>query len=208
MRDSDCLYNTGEAPSREITKDQRKTVLIGCDGVNSVVAKWLGFKKPVFSGRFGMRGCADYKGNGELEDNPAKMKQFVLSNVHVPDQLKAVVQDTPIDSIIVTPLRYRQPWEVLRGNISKGGVCVVGDALHPMTPDIGQGGCSAWEDGVVLARTEDRKIGAFDTAGDGRGAVEATEVVEEGGLEGKCEGGGDLCYPQEHVAGGRRRLLQ
>ena len=90
--------------------------------------------------------------DGELEDNPAKMKQFVLSNVHVPDQLKVVVQDTPIDSIIATPLRYRQPWELLRGNISKGGVCVAGDALHPMTPDIGQGGCSAWEDGVVLAR--------------------------------------------------------
>ncbi|KAJ0011262.1 hypothetical protein Pint_33726 [Pistacia integerrima] len=122
------------------------------------------------SGRSGMRGYADYKGNhgfepkflaffgkgircdGELEDNPAKMKQFVLSNVHVPDQLKAVVQDTPIDSIVATPLRYRQPWEVLRGNISKGGVCVAGDALHPMTPDIDQGGCSAWEDGVVLAR--------------------------------------------------------
>ncbi|KAJ0011263.1 hypothetical protein Pint_33725 [Pistacia integerrima] len=78
---------------------------------------------------------------GELEDNPAKMKQFVLT----------------------------------------------GDALHPMTPDIGQ----------------DRKIGAFDVAGDGRGAVEAAEFVEEGGLEGKCEGGGDLCYPQEHVVGGK-----
>ncbi|KAJ0009942.1 hypothetical protein Pint_33983 [Pistacia integerrima] len=80
------------------------------------------------------------------------MKQFVLSNVHVPNQLKAVVQDTPIDNIVATPLRYRQPWEVLQGNISKGGVCVAGDALHPMTPDIGQGGCSTLEDGVVLAR--------------------------------------------------------
>ncbi|KAJ0077141.1 hypothetical protein Patl1_35779 [Pistacia atlantica] len=27
--------------------------------------------------------------------------------------------------------------------------------------------------------------------------------MEEGGLEGKCEGGGDLWYPQEHVASGR-----
>ena len=31
-------------------------------------------------------------------------------------------------------------------------VCVAGDALHPMTPDIAQGGCSALEDGVTLAR--------------------------------------------------------
>ena len=29
---------------------------------------------------------------------------------------------------------------------------MAGDALHPMTPDLGQGGCSALEDGVVLAR--------------------------------------------------------
>ncbi|KAJ0077174.1 hypothetical protein Patl1_35780 [Pistacia atlantica] len=28
----------------------------------------------------------------------------------------------------------------LRGNISKGGVCVARDALHPMTPDICQVG--------------------------------------------------------------------
>ncbi|XP_044489023.1 monooxygenase 2-like [Mangifera indica] len=166
-------------------------VLIGCDGVNSVVAKWLGFKKPAFAGRSAMRGYADYKGghgleprylaffgkgircgilpcddqtvywfltwtpssqDGELEGNPEKMKQFVLSNVHIPDQIKAVVRDTPINSIVASPLRYRQPWELLWGNISKGGVCVTGDALHPMTPDIAQGGCSALEDGVVLAR--------------------------------------------------------
>lgn len=31
-------------------------------------------------------------------------------------------------------------------------VCVLGDALHPMTPEIGQVGCSALEDSVVLAR--------------------------------------------------------
>ncbi|KAI8549434.1 hypothetical protein RHMOL_Rhmol06G0024100 [Rhododendron molle] len=36
-------------------------------------------------------------------------------------------------------------------NISKGNVCVAGDALHRMTPDIGQGGCSALEEGVDLA---------------------------------------------------------
>jgi 2-polyprenyl-6-methoxyphenol hydroxylase-like FAD-dependent oxidoreductase len=33
-----------------------------------------------------------------------------------------------------------------------GLVTVCGDALHPMTPNLGQGGCSALEDAVVLAR--------------------------------------------------------
>uniref|UniRef100_A0A6N2LK56 FAD-binding domain-containing protein n=1 Tax=Salix viminalis TaxID=40686 RepID=A0A6N2LK56_SALVM len=168
-------------------------VLIGCDGVNSLVGKFLGFKKPAYTGRSAMRGSADFKanhglgsnfllffGNGfrsgfipcddttiywfftwtpsdqdnkELKDNPAKMKQFVLSKLgNVPDQVRSFVEITELDCFISSPLRYRHPWEVLWGNISKGNACVAGDALHPMTPDIGQGGCAALEDGVVLAR--------------------------------------------------------
>ncbi|GKV20889.1 hypothetical protein SLEP1_g30936 [Rubroshorea leprosula] len=168
-------------------------VLIGCDGVNSVVAKWLGFDPPVFTGRSAIRAYADLKGghglgpkismffgndirtgylpcddqtvywflaynassnqDKELEENPAKLKQFALSKIgNLPDKLKSVVEGTQLDSIITSPLRYRRPWDLLWGNISKGNVCVAGDALHPMTPDIGQGGCAALEDGVVLSR--------------------------------------------------------
>ncbi|KAG7978307.1 hypothetical protein I3843_05G076200 [Carya illinoinensis] len=168
-------------------------VLIGCDGVNSVVAKWLGLKKPSSTGRFAIRGCVDFEsshgfapitmhffGNGvrfgfvpcddnsvywfftwipssqekdQTEDNPAKMKQLVLSKLgKIPDEVRAVVENTELDSFVAYPLSYRQPWELLWGNISKGNACVAGDALHPMTPDIGQGGCAALEDGVVLAR--------------------------------------------------------
>ncbi|KAK7856483.1 monooxygenase 2 [Quercus suber] len=166
-------------------------VLIGCDGVNSVVAKWFGFKAPTFTGRAAIRGCVNFKSNHgiepkffqffgkafrsgflpyddngvywfltsnedkEREDDPVKMKQFVLSklgNEYVPDEIKAIVENTELDSIISSPLRYRHPWELLWGNINKENVCVAGDALHPMTPDIGQGGCAALEDGVVLAK--------------------------------------------------------
>ncbi|KAF7143177.1 hypothetical protein RHSIM_Rhsim05G0053600 [Rhododendron simsii] len=187
-------------------------VLIGCDGVNSVVSKWLGFKKPTFVGRSAIRGFADFKGSHgfepkflqfagkgvrsgfipsnedtvfwfftftpstkgleashaifclyankkkkkldkEVEENPAKMKEFVLSNLgKVPDQVKAAVEITELDNIACSPLCFRRPWELFWGNTSKGNVCVAGDALHPMTPDIGQGGCAALEDSVVLAR--------------------------------------------------------
>jgi 2-polyprenyl-6-methoxyphenol hydroxylase-like FAD-dependent oxidoreductase len=37
--------------------------LIGCDGVNSVVARFIGFKKPAFAGRSAIRGYADFKVN-------------------------------------------------------------------------------------------------------------------------------------------------
>ncbi|KAG8073509.1 hypothetical protein GUJ93_ZPchr0006g40597 [Zizania palustris] len=38
----------------------RAKALIGCDGVNSVVAKWLGLPKPILSGRSATRGLAEY----------------------------------------------------------------------------------------------------------------------------------------------------
>lgn len=70
----------------------------------------------------------------------------------IPEQVRSVVENTELEAFSSSPLRYRPPWELLWGNISKGNVCVAGDALHPMTPDIGQGGCSALEDSVVLAK--------------------------------------------------------
>ncbi|XP_030943747.1 monooxygenase 3-like isoform X2 [Quercus lobata] len=89
----------------------------------------------------------------ELQGNPATMKQFVFSKLEkLPTQLRAVIESTEPDGFISSRLTYRRPWELLWGNISKSNVCVAGDAFHPMTPDIGQGGGAALEDGVVLAR--------------------------------------------------------
>ncbi|KAM7256938.1 hypothetical protein ACFE04_012679 [Oxalis oulophora] len=91
----------------------------------------------------------------EFEESPEKLKLFVLNKLavyHFPDELSYVVKNTELDCFFVVPLRYRRPWELLWKSASQGNMCVAGDALHPMTPDIGQGGCSALEDGVVLAR--------------------------------------------------------
>lgn len=106
----------------------------------------------------------------ETENNPAKLKQYVLEKCdHLPDNVKRILQNTPTDSIISSPLRYRCPWELLwgSGHISKGNVCVAGDAFHPMTPDIGQGGCSALEDSVVLARCIVEALEGTDDDNDG-----------------------------------------
>ena len=89
----------------------------------------------------------------ELQDNPATLKQFVISKVEkLPAQLRAIIESTEPDGFMSYRLAYRRPWELLWGNINKSNVCVAGDAFHPMTPDIGQGGGAALEDGVVLAR--------------------------------------------------------
>ncbi|CAJ2630883.1 unnamed protein product [Trifolium pratense] len=168
-------------------------VLIGCDGVNSMVAKWLGFKEATYTGRYGIRGFAEFEnnhnfepvhmrffGNGFralvvpcdentvswyftwtstiqdkelIEKNPAELKEYVLNKLEkMPSDVRYFIEKTELHAIQLAPFRYRHPWELIMGNISKGNVCVAGDAFHPMTPDIGQGGCCALEDGVVLAR--------------------------------------------------------
>ncbi|XP_018633929.1 monooxygenase 2-like isoform X2 [Nicotiana tomentosiformis] len=145
----------------------RTKALIGCDGVNSVVANWLGLQKPVNSGRSAIRGFVEYPDkhgyqpkfhaffgvDGNAEQDPIKLKQFVLNKAsNMSKELSAVVERTTLDSISCAQLKLRLPWNVLTGNILKNNVCVVGDALHPMTPDLGQGGCSALEDSVVIAK--------------------------------------------------------
>lgn len=88
----------------------------------------------------------------EMENNPEKVKKFVLDNIgNVPTMSKTVIDKTELNNISVVPLKMRWPWDMLLKNISKDNVCVAGDALHPMTPEIGQGGCSALEDAIVLA---------------------------------------------------------
>nr|GEX62380.1 FAD/NAD(P)-binding oxidoreductase family protein [Tanacetum cinerariifolium] len=87
----------------------------------------------------------------DWQENPSKMKQFVLSHINkMPQEAQDVVEKTSLSNISYATLKFRLPWNVLLGNIVKDNVCVAGDALHPMTPDIGQGGCSSLEDSVLL----------------------------------------------------------
>ncbi|XP_077231195.1 monooxygenase 2-like isoform X2 [Tasmannia lanceolata] len=167
-------------------------VLIGCDGVNSMVGKWLGLQKPAFSERWAARGLTEfpdghgfrpevlqYFGDGfrsgflpcdektiywfftfspspenkGMEESASQMTEYMLSKLgNVPQEVASVIAKSKWDTVIASPLRFRWPWHLLWGDICKGNVSVAGDALHPMTPDLGQGACSALEDGVVLAR--------------------------------------------------------
>jgi 2-polyprenyl-6-methoxyphenol hydroxylase-like FAD-dependent oxidoreductase len=64
------------------------------------------------------------------------------------DPIPALLEATPTGVHLRTDIqdRPRPPrW-------TAGRVALLGDAVHPMTPDLGQGGCQAVEDAVVLAR--------------------------------------------------------
>ncbi|CAL9124907.1 unnamed protein product [Musa acuminata var. zebrina] len=199
IRYSSKVVSVGEAGTVKLLhladgSTLRAKVLIGCDGVNSVVAKWLGLKVPAFAGRYAARGIATFPdghainpefaqhfGTGyrsgmlpcdkksvywfftwtsdgedkEMRKDAARVREFVLSKMKtakVPEEVLHVIERSELSGVASSPLRYRSPLNLLWGDISRGNVCVTGDAFHPMTPDLGEGGCAALEDGVVLAK--------------------------------------------------------
>jgi 2-polyprenyl-6-methoxyphenol hydroxylase-like FAD-dependent oxidoreductase len=109
------------------------------------------------------------------------MKQYVLTKLRsskVPLEALELVQSSEMSGDApAAPLRFRSPLSLIFAGISKGNVCVAGDALHPMTPDLGQGGCAALEDGVVLARCLGE---AIIGGGDSTGGVTERERIESG----------------------------
>ncbi|KAG2716386.1 hypothetical protein I3760_03G123800 [Carya illinoinensis] len=155
--------------------------LIGCDGVHSVVARWLGLTAPVNSGRWAVRGLAVFpdghglnlefrqfvtigKRAGFAPVNDNEIYWFLVCKfsskgedhiAHDPEMIKREITDNlakdfpPLYLRVVVPWF---PWDLIFGNLGKGNVTVAGDAMHPMTPELRQGGCVALEDAVVLGR--------------------------------------------------------
>ncbi|KAL5555762.1 hypothetical protein UlMin_037998 [Ulmus minor] len=166
-------------------------VLLGCDGVHSVVANWLGLAETVHSGRSAVRGMAVFpQGHGlklevrqfvgtgiragfipltdtdiywfftcalpgeNLPADPKVIQRELLEKYakDMPELYLDVVKHSDLSTLSWAPLMFRLPWKVAFGNLSRQIITVAGDAMHPMTPDLGQGGCSTLEDAVVLGR--------------------------------------------------------
>jgi 2-polyprenyl-6-methoxyphenol hydroxylase-like FAD-dependent oxidoreductase len=78
---------------------------------------------------------------------PSDAKPFLAEQAdgwHEP--IGRLIEATPADAILATPVVDRAPtprWHRAR-------VLLLGDAAHPMTPFLGQGGCQAIEDAVTL----------------------------------------------------------
>jgi zeaxanthin epoxidase len=67
------------------------------------------------------------------------------------DEVMEVLDSTPPDSVEQRDLYDR--WPNPFRSWSDGNVVLVGDAVHPMMPNLGQGGCQAIEDAYVLTET-------------------------------------------------------
>jgi 2-polyprenyl-6-methoxyphenol hydroxylase-like FAD-dependent oxidoreductase len=93
-----------------------------------------------------------YATNNQPENtnlSPAERKARLTSifrDWHTP--LPQIIQATAAENILQNDCYDRPP---SRG-WSNGKVCLIGDAAHPTTPNMGQGGCLALEDALVLTK--------------------------------------------------------
>ncbi|CAI9267152.1 unnamed protein product [Lactuca saligna] len=86
-------------------------------------------------------------------EDPEAIRQSTLALLSdYPQEVKEMIEIADANSLSFTRLRYRAPWDLLRGTFCKGRVTVAGDAMHVMGPFLGQGGSAGLEDAVVLAR--------------------------------------------------------
>ncbi|KAK3224994.1 hypothetical protein Dsin_004856 [Dipteronia sinensis] len=166
-------------------------IVIGCDGIRSPVAKWMGFSEPKYVGHCAYRGLGYYPNGQPFEPkvnyiygrglragyvpvSPTRVYWFICFNNpspgpkitdpvllkkqakdlvrNWPSEILNIIDLTPDDTIIRTPLVDRWLWPAVSPPASTGRVVLVGDAWHPMTPNLGQGACCALEDAVILAR--------------------------------------------------------
>jgi 2-polyprenyl-6-methoxyphenol hydroxylase-like FAD-dependent oxidoreductase len=85
---------------------------------------------------------------------PEEIKQEVLQltkDFQVPD-FTLCVNNTSMETLIKNTLRHRINMKPTWETQVASNVTVCGDASHPSTPFLGQGGCMAFEDAIILAR--------------------------------------------------------
>lgn len=88
------------------------------------------------------------QGGIDRDSHAALLERFGSWASPVPE----LIRSTPSGSILRHDIFDRPPRPVWH----RGRVVLVGDAAHPMTPNLGQGGCMAIEDAVVLAASLSR----------------------------------------------------
>jgi FAD-dependent urate hydroxylase len=91
--------------------------------------------------------AAIYEPEGTVPDGIGRRDTVLTRLAGWTAPLEEVVSATAADGIVAFDIYDRPPVS----SWSNGRVTLLGDAAHPMTTNLSQGGCQALEDGVVLA---------------------------------------------------------
>jgi 2-polyprenyl-6-methoxyphenol hydroxylase-like FAD-dependent oxidoreductase len=174
--------------------EERGDVLVGADGIGSVVRRQLhGPTPPVYAGYTAWRAICDFShprvpvgemwihwGRGARilhyhvsgqrlywlalvkapqggSDPPGGRRRAVTERYRGwPEPIEAMLASTDESAISRADVVDRDPI----GHWGTGRVTLLGDAAHPMTPNLAQGAGQAIEDGVALARALDEDADA------------------------------------------------
>ena len=156
-------------------------VIVGADGVASNLSNLFNPSQAAFQPRYAaLRAITPkdaisgydlqnhvqliYTTHGHLVSYPINQGKFINFVAVVPHSNGMSSQfDVPHKSLnnskiaqeIVTAATKKKIYELFEGQIrpvwSKGNICLIGDALHPMLPFLAQGGSMAIEDGWTMA---------------------------------------------------------
>lgn len=85
--------------------------------------------------------------------DPDKIKEEALSYIQGwPSDIQECIENTPLECFNRSNLRDRWSIPLVTPQQAANGVTLAGDAAHPMTPNLAQGGCTSLEDAVILTR--------------------------------------------------------
>jgi 2-polyprenyl-6-methoxyphenol hydroxylase-like FAD-dependent oxidoreductase len=108
------------------------------------------------------------------EDHAATLERLLKLFDGWCEPVSELIQATPLASLVRNPVFDRPPvrkW-------GAGPMTLLGDAIHPMTPNLGQGGCLAIEDAAVLARCLTKYANNAENGNDPGGAQAALRRFE------------------------------
>ncbi|XP_057469923.1 monooxygenase 1-like isoform X2 [Actinidia eriantha] len=144
-------HPNGHGFAHEFVRMRKNNILIGRIPIDDKIVYWF----------VGLRLTPE--DHAKISQHPKHIIESTLKSIRgFPNEIMQMIENSELESLSFTHLRYRAPWDLLLGNFRKGTITVAGDSMHVMGPFLGQGGSAGLEDAIVLARCLSQKLGGVN----------------------------------------------